>query len=110
MFDEIFPILTTNDLPAALRFYRDLLGGTVTYQFPAEGSLIRGTEPSGLSPEFVLPGHGEVEWASHFGRTVGAVYGDNVVIFTTLQFGYEVLTGTCAVLLWRLSVSAVQLR
>ena len=37
MFDEIFPILTTNDLPGALRFYRDLLGGSVTYQFPPEG-------------------------------------------------------------------------
>ncbi len=37
MFDELFPILTTPDLPGALRFYRDLLGGTVTYQFPPEG-------------------------------------------------------------------------
>ncbi|MFD0745042.1 VOC family protein [Phytohabitans flavus] len=37
MFDELFPILTTADLPRALRFYRDLLGGTVTYQFPPEG-------------------------------------------------------------------------
>jgi lactoylglutathione lyase len=37
MFDELFPILTTNDLPGSLRFYRDLLGGTVTYQFPPEG-------------------------------------------------------------------------
>ncbi|MGN9909804.1 VOC family protein [Phytohabitans sp. LJ34] len=37
MFDEIFPILTARDLPAALGFYRDLLGGTVTYQFPPEG-------------------------------------------------------------------------
>jgi lactoylglutathione lyase len=40
MFDEIFPILTTSDLPAALRFYRDLLGGTVTYQFPPEGEPV----------------------------------------------------------------------
>jgi lactoylglutathione lyase len=40
MFDEIFPILTTNDLPAALRFYRDLLGGTVSYQFPPEGEPV----------------------------------------------------------------------
>lgn len=37
MFDELFPILTTPDLSRALRFYRDLLGGTVTYTFPPEG-------------------------------------------------------------------------
>ncbi|MEV0900248.1 VOC family protein [Actinoplanes sp. NPDC049802] len=37
MFDEVFPILSTPDLPRALRFYRDLLGGEVTYRFPAEG-------------------------------------------------------------------------
>ena len=37
MFDEVFPILTTPDLPRALRFYRDLLGGSVIYSFPAEG-------------------------------------------------------------------------
>jgi lactoylglutathione lyase len=37
MFDEIFPILTSADLPAALGFYRDRLGATVTYQFPPEG-------------------------------------------------------------------------
>jgi lactoylglutathione lyase len=33
MFTAIFPILTTADLGAALRFYRDLLGATVTYEF-----------------------------------------------------------------------------
>ena len=39
---------------------------TVLFQFAAEGSLIRGAEPSELVPEFVLHEHGEVEWASHF--------------------------------------------
>jgi lactoylglutathione lyase len=34
MFTTIFPIITTNDLPAALAFYRDLLGATVAYEFP----------------------------------------------------------------------------
>jgi lactoylglutathione lyase len=33
MFTRIFPIITTRDLPAALSFYRGLLGGTVTYEF-----------------------------------------------------------------------------
>ncbi|MFC3739509.1 VOC family protein [Paractinoplanes deccanensis] len=37
MFDEVFPILTTPDLGRSLGFYRDLLGGKVTYQFPPEG-------------------------------------------------------------------------
>ena len=38
MVDEIFPILTTPDLVRCLGFYRDLLGGTVTYQFPPTGA------------------------------------------------------------------------
>ena len=37
MFTEIFPILSTRDLTASLRFYRDLLGGSVEYQFPDDG-------------------------------------------------------------------------
>ena len=32
--ESLFPILTTRDLGAALGFYRDLLGATVTYEFP----------------------------------------------------------------------------
>jgi lactoylglutathione lyase len=34
MFTTIFPIITTTDLGAALCFYRDLLGATVSYEFP----------------------------------------------------------------------------
>ncbi|HWG97957.1 MAG TPA: glyoxalase superfamily protein [Pilimelia sp.] len=37
MFDELFPILSTPDISRALSFYRDLLGGSVTYQFPPDG-------------------------------------------------------------------------
>lgn len=37
MTRSLFPILTTPDLERTLRFYRDGLGGSVTYQFPAEG-------------------------------------------------------------------------
>jgi uncharacterized glyoxalase superfamily protein PhnB len=33
VFTELFPILSTRDLDRALGFYRDLLGGTVTYEF-----------------------------------------------------------------------------
>ncbi|MGQ0608917.1 MAG: VOC family protein [Chloroflexota bacterium] len=34
MFTELFPILATADMPRALGFYRDLLGGTIEYEFP----------------------------------------------------------------------------
>ncbi len=34
MFTELFPIVSTPDMSRALGFYRDLLGGTVTYEFP----------------------------------------------------------------------------
>jgi lactoylglutathione lyase len=37
VFQELFPILSTQDLPRALGFYRDLLGGRVTYRFPPDG-------------------------------------------------------------------------
>lgn len=37
MFTEAFPILSTRDLSRLLRFYRELLGFTETYRFPAEG-------------------------------------------------------------------------
>ncbi len=37
MFQSGFPILSTTDLERSRRFYRDVLGGEVTYQFPAEG-------------------------------------------------------------------------
>jgi lactoylglutathione lyase len=40
MFQELFPILTTADLPRALGFYRDLLGFEVTYQFPPDGEPV----------------------------------------------------------------------
>jgi lactoylglutathione lyase len=40
MFDEMFPILTTPDLEQSLRFWRDLLGGEVTYQFPPTGEPV----------------------------------------------------------------------
>jgi lactoylglutathione lyase len=37
MFDDVFPILMTPDMRRALRFYGDLLGGEVEYQFPPQG-------------------------------------------------------------------------
>jgi lactoylglutathione lyase len=37
MFREMFPILTVRDLAKSPAFYRDVLGGEVTYRFPPEG-------------------------------------------------------------------------
>jgi lactoylglutathione lyase len=34
MHRQLFPIIATTDLPRALGFYRDLLGGTVVFEFP----------------------------------------------------------------------------
>jgi uncharacterized glyoxalase superfamily protein PhnB len=34
MFTSLFPIIVTSDLAAALGFYRDLLGASVSYEFP----------------------------------------------------------------------------
>src|SRR5688572_28933968 len=36
MITDLFPILSTLDLERALGFYRDLLGGVVSYSFPGE--------------------------------------------------------------------------
>ena len=40
MFQELFPILSTPDLPRAMRFYRDLLGCEVEYRFAAGGEPV----------------------------------------------------------------------
>ncbi len=34
MFTELFPILAVRDMERALRLYRDLLGASVTCEFP----------------------------------------------------------------------------
>jgi lactoylglutathione lyase len=37
---ELFPIITTADFQRSLRFYRDLLGGTVSFEYPdPEGAI-----------------------------------------------------------------------
>ena len=37
MYTQLFPIIATTDLPRALRFYRELLGGTVAFEYPGPG-------------------------------------------------------------------------
>lgn len=45
----MFPIISTPDLGSALTFYCDLLGGTVSYRFPAEGDPVYVTVEIGKS-------------------------------------------------------------
>ena len=40
MFQRVFLILATGNLPRMLGFYRDLLGAAVTYQFEHEGQVV----------------------------------------------------------------------
>lgn len=40
MFKEAFPIISTTDLPRALKFYRDALDGRIQYQFPDSGEPV----------------------------------------------------------------------
>jgi uncharacterized glyoxalase superfamily protein PhnB len=37
MIESAFPILEVSDMDAALAFYRDALGGALTYRFPPDG-------------------------------------------------------------------------
>lgn len=40
MFTSMFPILATTDMQRALAFYRDLLGGKVTFEFPGPDGAV----------------------------------------------------------------------
>ena len=39
-YTEAFPVITVSDLPAALAFYRDQIGFTEDYRFPADGEPV----------------------------------------------------------------------
>lgn len=58
---EIFPILYARDLPGLVRFYRDLVGMTESFRYPAEGdptfvTLTWGAGSLGLGTYDVTPG------------------------------------------------------
>ena len=60
MFRELFPILSTPDLPRALRFYGGLLGGTVAYEFAGpDGELLYVGLEVGGSPLGLARGAGD---------------------------------------------------
>ncbi|MEV1128419.1 VOC family protein [Agromyces sp. NPDC049794] len=68
MIESAFPILEVDDMPAALAFYRDALGGAVSYRFPPEGdpdyvSLAVGTSSVGIGlTESPLPPGNVLLW------------------------------------------------
>jgi len=65
MFNELFPIIATPDVPRAIGFYRDLLGATVTYEFngPDGDAVYAGLQLGdshfgiGHDPAYEAPGH-----------------------------------------------------
>ena len=69
MIDSAFPILEVPDMEAALAFYRDALGGVLTYSFPPDGgesvyvSLAVGSSSLGLGlAEAPLPPGNVLLW------------------------------------------------
>ncbi|WP_136708331.1 VOC family protein [Agromyces sp. H66] len=68
MIESAFPILEVDDMRAALVFYRDALGGVVTYRFPPEGdpdyvSLAVGSSSLGIGlAESPLPPGNVLLW------------------------------------------------
>jgi lactoylglutathione lyase len=75
MADELFPIIATSDLQRSLWFYRDLLGGTVSFEFPGpDGEAVYAGVDVGRS--HVGIGH-DPDAASRAGRVSLWVYTDD---------------------------------
>ncbi|WP_173922635.1 glyoxalase/bleomycin resistance/extradiol dioxygenase family protein [Agromyces sp. Marseille-P2726] len=66
MIESAFPILEVSDMAVALTFYRDTLGGVLTYSFPLEGgdpvyvSLAVGSSSLGIGFSEAPPPPGNV--------------------------------------------------
>ena len=76
MIESAFPIISTRDLGRLLEFYQDLLGGSVTYQFPSDGS-----------PEFVSLSLGE--------STIGIAEDANVSTSSDQRFSLWIYVEDC---------------
>jgi lactoylglutathione lyase len=77
MFQELFPILVTGDLPRALGFSRDLLGFEVSYRFPPDGepayvALDLGRSHLGIGADPAAAGNGPAPDARRFSLWVYA--------------------------------------
>jgi lactoylglutathione lyase len=87
MFQEMFPILSTPDLSRALRFYRDLLGARVAYQFPPTGD-----------PDYVGLDLGK----SHFGIGI-----DGAAPATAQRFSLWIYADDCDIAMNKLQAEGV---
>jgi lactoylglutathione lyase len=63
---ELFPIISTTDLERSLRFYRDLLGGTVSFEYPGPNGAIAyagvelGSSQIGIGSDSAAAGGGPI--------------------------------------------------
>jgi lactoylglutathione lyase len=82
---RMFPMLSTENLDQAVRFYRDLLGGTETYRFPPPGeqpvflTLRLGESELGLGAiTEARPLHGQPQRPAQGHRIELCIYVDDV--------------------------------
>jgi lactoylglutathione lyase len=77
VFTESFPILSTRDLPRLVAFYRDVLGFTQTYRFPADGQPQYVGLRLGASSQLGIVGDGGATSGSHGQRLELCLYADD---------------------------------
>jgi uncharacterized glyoxalase superfamily protein PhnB len=75
MIESAFPIVEVPDMDAALRFYRDALGATVVYRYPAEGD----------APEFITLQAGSSELGLGLAEHATAGEGAGVLLWFTVD-------------------------
>lgn len=89
LFSELFPIISTPNLPRSLRFYCDLLGFKVTYRFPDDGEpqyvgLRLGTSELGIGAVAEAPAPSErfvlCAYAEDCDRAVEMLRGHGVAV------------------------------
>jgi lactoylglutathione lyase len=78
----MFPILSAADFAASVAFYRDVLGGTETYRFPADDpvfvTLSLGDSQLGIGGMSASPIHGQPQRPASGHRIELCVYVDDV--------------------------------
>lgn len=94
MFTESFPILATRDLPRLVAFYRDVVGFTETYRFPAEGEPQYVGLRLGASSQLGIVGDGEATSGSPGQRLELCLYADDCdAAVARLRAAGAVITG-----------------
>ena len=79
---RLFPMLSVADLPASLRFYGDLLGGSIAYRFPEDEpvfvTLAIGDSEIGIGEVSESPVHGQPQRPASGHRIELCVYVEDV--------------------------------